>query len=190
MEAYFFKEVDGDLISLALQGNFDVIAHGCNCWCTMGAGLAPQMADAFACDKYIMEAKEYKGSVNKLGSINYASTYIKEGEEHKSYTVNKTNELWESQGWRKIYIVNAYTQFSFGTRIGAPVDYEAITLCLRKMNHIFKGKHIGLPEIGCGLAGGDWEIVKEIMREELQDVNVTIVHYKPAENVFNNKEEL
>ena len=37
--------VDGDLIKLAKQGRFDVIVHGCNCFCQMGAGIAPQMAE-------------------------------------------------------------------------------------------------------------------------------------------------
>ena len=34
------KIIKGDLIKLALQGEFDVIVHGCNCFCTMGAGIA------------------------------------------------------------------------------------------------------------------------------------------------------
>jgi O-acetyl-ADP-ribose deacetylase (regulator of RNase III) len=29
--------IDGDLIKLAKEGKFDVIAHGCNCHSTMGA---------------------------------------------------------------------------------------------------------------------------------------------------------
>jgi hypothetical protein len=41
------------------------------------------------------------------------------------------------------------------------LDYEALTLCMRKINYTFTGKHIGLPMIGCGLAGGDWNIVKK-----------------------------
>ena len=35
-----YKEIEGNLISLALAGNFDVIAHGCNCFCTMQSGIA------------------------------------------------------------------------------------------------------------------------------------------------------
>ena len=31
-----YQEIEGDFIQLALQGKFDVIAHGCNCQCTMG----------------------------------------------------------------------------------------------------------------------------------------------------------
>ena len=45
------------------------------------------------------------------------------------------------------------------------------------MNHIFKGKHIGLPKIGSHLAGGDWEIIKDIIKEELKDCKITIVIY-------------
>lgn len=32
--------IKGDLIALVLEGRFDVIVHGCNCMCVMGAGLA------------------------------------------------------------------------------------------------------------------------------------------------------
>ena len=34
------KIIKGNLISLALAGEFEVIIHGCNCFCTMGAGIA------------------------------------------------------------------------------------------------------------------------------------------------------
>ena len=33
------KTLQGDLIALAQAGAFDVIAHGCNCFCTMGRGI-------------------------------------------------------------------------------------------------------------------------------------------------------
>lgn len=42
-----YKEIKGDLIKLALEGEFDVIAHGCNCFCTMGAGIAVAMKNTF-----------------------------------------------------------------------------------------------------------------------------------------------
>jgi len=59
-----------------------------------------------------------------------------------------------------------------------PLDYEALTLCLRKINWVFSGKHIGLPKIGAGLAGGDWEQIKQIIKNELNDCDVTVVIYK------------
>ena len=39
--------VKGDLIKLALQKEFDVIIHGCNCQCAMGAGIAKAIKDTF-----------------------------------------------------------------------------------------------------------------------------------------------
>ena len=159
-----FKEVQGDLIKLALEGQFDVIAHGCNCFCTMGAGLAPQMAKAFNCDKYTLEDSKYRGDINKLGQIEYGYIPL------RKFKID-------------LYAVNCYTQYGFGSNheegTVAPVVYEAITLCMRKINHIFKGKRIGLPLLGCHLAGGDWNIVKQIFQDELKDCDVTVVHYKP-----------
>jgi O-acetyl-ADP-ribose deacetylase (regulator of RNase III) len=45
------------------------------------------------------------------------------------------------------------------------------------MNHIFSEMHIGLPQIGAGLAGGDWETIKQIIKQELKDCDVTVVIY-------------
>ena len=50
-----YQEIKGDIIKEALSGKYDVVGHGCNCFCVMGAGLAPQMAEAFGCDKFQME---------------------------------------------------------------------------------------------------------------------------------------
>ena len=66
-----YKEKMGNIIKSGLQGEFDVIAHGCNCFCTMGAGLAPQMAAAFKCNTFPLEQQEHRGDVNKLGCIDY-----------------------------------------------------------------------------------------------------------------------
>ncbi|MGJ4995019.1 hypothetical protein ACQR0Z_11425 [Bradyrhizobium sp. HKCCYLS3077] len=41
------KIIKGDLIKLALDGHIDVIVHGCNCQCTMGAGIAKSIKDIF-----------------------------------------------------------------------------------------------------------------------------------------------
>ena len=71
-----YEEVDGDLIKLAKEGMFDVIAHGCNCHSTMGAGIAPQMAKAFGCDRFGMEL--YGSDVNKLGNIDYQTVVLGE----------------------------------------------------------------------------------------------------------------
>lgn len=157
-----YREIDGNLIYLAKDGIFDVITHGCNCLCQMGAGIAPQMAVAFGCNNYKMEDLKYKGDINKLGTIDY--------------------EWWEEDRLTSFAVVNAYTQFKYGSNhtdgVSKPLDYEALTLCLRKINHTFGGKRIGLPQIGAGLAGGDWKRIKQIIQTELKDCDVTVVIFK------------
>ena len=181
-----YNEIEGNLISLALQESFDVIGHGCNCFCTQRNGIAPFMAKAFGTDTFEMESYIYKGNINKLGTIDYKQLVIKDGKV----------EDWDYTGkQRELYVVNCYSQYNY-SRVDKPLDYEALTLCMRKINHQFKGKHIGLPLIGCGLAGGIWnkskltmhdqmilekrfhKDVKTIIQEELKDCDVTIVHFK------------
>ena len=83
------KTVQGDLIKLALAGEFDTIIHGCNCQCTMGAGIARTMKvvfpEAFEADRATARAEH-----SKLGTTSHATV--------------------EREGHR-ITIVNGYTQF-------------------------------------------------------------------------------
>lgn len=41
------KILTGDLIALGKGDTFDVIVHGCNCFCVMGAGLAKAIRSEF-----------------------------------------------------------------------------------------------------------------------------------------------
>jgi O-acetyl-ADP-ribose deacetylase (regulator of RNase III) len=173
-----YKEIYGDLIEYAKEGMFDVIAHGCNCHSTMGAGLAPQMAKTFRCDKFEMEL--IGPDVNKLGNIDYQTFVL--GEKAIWSLEDGKNNRKEPE----LTVINAYTQYNYGRNhsdgVLRPIDYEALTLCLRKINMIFQGKHIGLPMIGAGLAGGDWNHIKSIIQKELYSCQVTVVIYKKDSN--------
>ncbi len=158
-----YKEIEGDLIVLAKEGKFNVITHGCNCFCTMGSGIAPQMAKAFGCNNFAMEDKKYRGEINKLGQIDYEEIEIHHASGHHSL----------------INVVNSYTQYNYDAKT-KPFDYEAFTLCMRKINRLFKSQIIGLPQIGAGLAGGDWKIIKSIIQNELVDCNIIVVIYNPT----------
>jgi O-acetyl-ADP-ribose deacetylase (regulator of RNase III) len=150
------KEINGDLIELAKEGNFDIITHGCNCQNTMNSGIAKQIKDEFP-EAYARDCKTEKGDINKLGT--YTAVWIKS----PIYPMN-------------FFLLNSYTQFKYG-RDQVQLDYEALTLCLRKINYNYRGKKIGLPQIGAGLAGGDWNRIKLIIQNELKDMDVTIVYY-------------
>lgn len=145
-----FKEIDGDLISLALAGHFDLICHGVNCFSIQNAGIAYDMKHTFKTNTFPMESLDLKGDYNKMGCID------------SGISENET------------VIINCYTQFQPGPN----ADYTALRMCMKKINHTFKGV-IGLPLIGCGIGGLDWNLVKEIIKEELTNLDVVIVHYKP-----------
>jgi hypothetical protein len=137
----------------------------------MGAGIAPQMAKAFSCndpEKYHGESTSFpdrRGDMAKLGNIESYAWFVFDEEGNR----------------RRLEVVNAYTQYKYGRNHKDgdknPVDYAAIEMCMKKLNYRFKGKHIGLPGlIGCGLAGGNEDIVKSIIKKELKDCEVTIVY--------------
>lgn len=157
-----YEEVYGDLITMAQEWKFDVIAHGVNCQNIQKKGLAPLMVAAFNTDKFHLEQSIYKGDINKLGQIDH--TFI-------------------SSGGNMLIVVNCYIQYNIASEIDRkPLSYHALKLCLLKINHKFKGKHIGLPGwIGGGYAGGNADIIKHLIEKTLVDCDVTVVKLKEYE---------
>lgn len=150
------KTIRGDLIQLALEGDFDLIVHGCNCFCSMGAGIAKGIRQTFP-EAYKADHETISGDRSKLGTISWAKS--------KAYK----NEL---------IVVNAYTQFKFSGK-SPLVDYDAVRNCFKVIKSKFPGFKIGYPAIGAGLAGGDWNIISQIINEELEGEDHTYVAYDP-----------
>ena len=151
------NRIEGDLLKLAGQGHFDVIIHGCNCFCTMGAGIAKAVRDQFPA-AYEADLATEEGSREKLGSYSSADVSI---DDHR------------------LTVVNAYTQFNY-RGAGVKADYDAIRHVFRKVRSDFKGKRIGYPMLGAGLAGGDWDTISSIINEELEGEDHTLVVFKPS----------
>lgn len=160
------KTVKGDLVKMALNGDFDVIVHGANCFGVMGAGIAPVVAKAFGGEDDLVRQVDRDfpipiGSKERLGNYSYLQT-------------------------DEVLVINAYTQHSTGgRRAGKPdVSYDAIRDVFEKLNlditsHIGKNATIGIPLIGCGLAGGNWEVVETIINDATPDLNIILVEYQP-----------
>lgn len=148
------KIVYGDIISLATAGRLDVIVHGCNCHCTMGAGVAGAIKAAFP-EAYDADRKTEGGCRAKLGTISVASVV---------------------RGARHITIVNGYTQFDWRGN-GVKADYDAIHSVMNQVKYHFTGRRIGYPRIGAGLAGGNWNVISKIIDEALQGEDHTLVEY-------------
>lgn len=147
------KTLNGNLITLAKNGHFDCIVHGCNCLNTWGAGIAFQMKQHFP-EAYDVDRHTIKGYKAKLG--NYTKHQYPSG----------------------LIIINAYTQYRPGPN---PLEenYQAITDVFLKIKEKFSGMRIGIPAIGSGLAGGDFDTIYKIIEDVMGDEDVTMVIYKP-----------
>lgn len=132
-------KINGNLF----DGEWDGMAHGCNLYAKMGAGIARQVKNIYP------EAYEAdQNATARLGSFSYCTA--KDGAD----------------------IFNLYTQEGIGNSGGVlhrNARYDAINDSLFRMcKHIMDikghGKYVlALPEIGCGLAGGEKVIVHAIM---------------------------
>jgi O-acetyl-ADP-ribose deacetylase (regulator of RNase III) len=149
------KTIKGDLIRLALNNEFDVIIHGCNCFNHMGAGIAKTIKQNFP-EAYAADQKTRKGDKGKLGRYSYA-------------TVDVNGDA--------LVVINAYTQFEWWGK-GNKADYKAIESVFRLIKKNFSGKRIGYPAIGAGLAGGNWQTISAIIETELEGEDHTFVEFK------------
>ncbi len=156
--------VKGDLITLAKQGMFDVITHGCNCWNTFGGGIARTIRDQLP-EAYLVDRQTKKGDYRKLGTITTATIDNEVGGE--------------------LTVVNSYTQFKYwkdkNDDPSEPlVDYDAVRKCFKAIKKQFGGQNLkfGIPKIGAGLALGDWGVIAKIIDEEMEGENVTLVLFE------------
>lgn len=159
--------VNGDILTPCEQGKV-IVCHQVNCRGVMGAGLARQIKNQFPAvyDSYRRECTRIAGirSINGdeslgLGSVLFCQTKA-------SQTI----------------IANLFAQDKWGTE-KRQTDYEAFKRCLQKVVQYVKGMPsdvvVRLPYmIGCGLGGGKWEIIREIIFTELVQHGVKVEFWK------------
>ena len=139
----------GDL----LKSGCDVICHQTNCQGVMGSGIALQIRTQHP-EVYKTFLDSFNQGKSKLGEIDVVQVSRK-------------------------YIVNMYSQSNYLPRGVNHTNYDAFRACLRKIKERFIDERenitIGFPaKIGCGLAGGDWNVVRDIIEEEFYDWRVEI----------------
>jgi len=149
------EEVKKDIIEvyqkLSNKGKKVAILHGCNCFHTMGAGIALYLKKKypaiFLADKYDTKY----GDKNKLGKFSY-------------YIVDDT-----------LIIVNCYTQYKYGWG-NNHADPVAIQNSIKRVCENFPDHYILMPQIGCGLAGGKWELIKPVVNLALKDRDAIVCY--------------
>jgi len=169
------KHTKGNLLDLAEAGEFDVVVQGCNCFNTMGGGIAREIRERYPIAARVdMETKQ--GDYQKLGTW----TECDAGDYFDTNTFSVNNKLaWDSPN--RFTIINAYTQYNMST--GEDVfEYTAFQLILQKLVRAYGDKRIGLPYIGMGLAGGDRDIIIPMIEHFAEQVSekggsVTLVEF-------------
>ena len=152
------KHTKGNLLDLAEAGEFDVVVQGCNCFNTMGGGIAREIRERYPLVASV-DMETVRGDYNKLGTW----TECDAGEKNR-FTV-----------------INAYTQYNMsqGTDV---FEYTAFELILQKLVRLYGNYSIGLPYIGMGLAGGDKDIIIPMIESFAEQVSakggtVTLVEF-------------
>jgi len=150
------KYIEGDLLDF--PEGIQVACHQANCQATMGAGIALQVRERYPevakADRDAFNAHEAK--LGLFSAVKISDDPVK-------------------------IIVNLYGQETIGGE--KATDYEGL---YQAMSRAFllasnRGYKIGLPRLmGCGLAGGDWRIVKTMIEvlAEKHNADITIVELK------------
>ena len=120
------------------------IAHGVNCQNVMGSGVAKALFD-----KYPKVKEDY----------HYYHSEMLEDVCDNIYLLGSYSVSDQLDGK---HVLNCYTQEFYGRNKKKFVSYDAIFNVFKHMSKMGV-KEVAIPKIGCGLAGGNWEIVKLII---------------------------
>lgn len=143
--------------NLLEQPDIDVIVHQANLYHTFGAGIAKAIKEKFP-RAYEADLMTRKGTTTKLGN----------------FSIGITDPT-------KPVVVNLYSQRGMSL-----TSYDAMAEGLGRLALILSNlpsvKRVGFPYgMGCGLADGNWEIVKTIIEQAFKDTDFEIVIVKLPE---------
>lgn len=131
------------------------VAHGCNCYCTHGAGIAKQLQrfpEVLQAD-LDFGARADRG---KLGQLSLASV-------------------------GSCRVLNLYTQFHY-QRGPRQLNYAALGCAFMAVQALAEQEpdfeRLYIPKIGAGLAGGDWAIITQLIDDATPELPISVVEYQ------------
>ncbi len=145
------KVVHGDL----LDSSAKYICHQVNCKGVMGSGVAKQIKA-----KWPSVFQKYKEKCDEHGD-------------------NAADLLGAAQGIRvndNTIVVNIFGQVAYGRDGRQYTDVNALRTAFKALaSHSAPGDTIAMPyRIGCGLGGGDWGEVMDLLTECFRDRHLTL----------------
>jgi hypothetical protein len=159
-----YKEICGDALNPVIEPEFSglvIIPHICNNVGRFGAGFAKAVANKYPDVK--MRYKLLKGQYN-LGDCQFV--------------------LINTTGQPIIVVCNMIAQNGLISNSNqSPIKYEALIKCMIKVReYIINTGHIQLasihcPRFGSGLAGGNWDFIKILIKEIWCDYGIPVTVY-------------
>ena len=149
------KYVTGDILS----SDADVILHQVNCKGKMNAGIDLRIKNTYPAvyERYFDFCDTGKAdapSSRLLGNV-------------------LITPISPSQSIASLFAQDGYAFYGFATQ--RYTDYDKLRECLKVIAEKYDGKRIALPyHLGCGISGGNWDIVIKIIEEELEKCEVEI----------------
>lgn len=146
-EQAMITEKKGDITTVTSG----IILHGVNCQGVMGAGVAKAIRD-----KWPQVYDDYRS--------------VWRGHAQQGWPGPLMGQVACSRINDNLAILSLFTQKNYGRDMGRRyVSYDAIGKCLTEVASSFTDADVHFPLIGCGLGGGHWPIVREIIEFRLPD---------------------
>jgi len=145
------KTIDCNL----LDAPSDIIGHCCNCFCTMGSGVAAAIKTKYP-EAYDVDCKTVKGDKSKLGTVSLA--------------VVKTPDNQIKA------VANLYGQYSYGGE--RPMSYEAMYNALVAFKEKLKPavKTVAFPyKMAADRAGGSWPIIEKMIEVVFENSGFDVI---------------
>lgn len=132
------SESNSDIFAEFESRDNAILIHCCNCFNTMGAGIAKLIAARYP-EAFEADETTARGDIGKLGS-------------------------WTSADVGGRIVVNLYGQYRYGTE-KRHLDYDALRKGLASVVAFYGDVPYITYRLGCNLAGGEWPKVRAIIEE-------------------------
>jgi O-acetyl-ADP-ribose deacetylase (regulator of RNase III) len=156
------RYIQGDITETELTH----IAQGVNCQNTMGSGVAKALYT-----KWPEVKVEYHGFCGTT------PPQMLLGQTHRVVTVD----------WKVIW--NCFTQLEYGYDGKKYVNYAAVSKVMTHLSNTIIGSQLAIPKIGCGLAGGNWTFMEQLINDTVTD-KIEIWVYDNSQVRSSNKNDL
>lgn len=171
-------EVKGNLITMCERGLVEIMVHGCNCFHAMGSGIAGQLARKHPEVPKADRVGTVCGDLSKIGSYTIAEVSPKAFNDVPFVVFNAYTQNAPSYDGSDVFAYESFPDLleTIRSSLGDVMQYTIME------QPDAKPLTIGFPQIGAGLAGGDWPRIRQMIVDAFEaepHITVVLVEYQP-----------